>query len=247
MIIQDSKDIDGLQAIGKVVSQIREAMKQQSVEGITTKELDQIAQKMFTEFGAKSAPISEYDFPGYTCISVNEEVAHGIPGKRKLMNGDLVNIDVSGVLDGYYGDTGVSFVIGQSDELKEKLCNCAIEAFQKGISKAKAGSKKNQISKAVFSVAKQNGFKVIKNLTGHGIGKSLHESPSHILNYFDPWDNELLHEGLVLAVEPFISTNASYVEEANDGWTFFTKDKSLVAQHEHTIIITKDTPIILTL
>ncbi len=247
MIVKNEKDLEGLKAVGAVVSRVREAMKLATVPGITTLELDLIAKKIFEETGAVSAPKNEYDFPGFTCISVNEEVAHGIPGKRIINEGDMVNIDVSAVLNGYYGDTGISFPVGTTTSEKEKLCQCAVDAFYQGISKAKAGSKKNQIGKAVFNTAKQNGFTVIKNLTGHGIGRSLHEKPDHILNYFDPWDSELLHEGTVLAVEPFISTKATMVTEAGDGWTFITSDKSLVAQCEHTIIVTKNEPIILTL
>lgn len=247
MIVQSEKDLDGLKAVGAVVSNVRETLKAAAQPGISTLELDLLAKKLFEETGAISAPKNEYDFPGYTCISVNEEVAHGIPGKRMIKDGDLVNIDVSAVLDGYYGDTGVSFVIGKTDDQKEKLCKCAIDAFNQGVSKAKAGAKKNQIGKAVQNTARLNGFKVIKNLTGHGIGKSLHEKPDHILNYFDPWDSELLHEGTVLAVEPFISTNATMVVDGGDGWTFITPDSSLVAQYEHTIIVTKNEPIILTL
>ncbi|PQD94993.1 type I methionyl aminopeptidase [Pradoshia eiseniae] len=247
MIVKTDKDLDGLKAIGAIVSRVRETMKNATVPGITTLELDQIAKQLFNETGAISAPKNEYDFPGYTCISVNEEVAHGIPGKRVIQDGDLVNIDVSAVLNGYYADTGISFMVGQSDERIEKLCQCAVDAFHNGISKAKAGSKKNLIGKAVYNTARANGFNVIKNLTGHGIGRSLHESPDHILNYFDPWDSELLQEGTVLAVEPFISTKASMVTELGDGWTYVTKDKSLVAQCEHTIVVTKNEPIILTL
>ena len=247
MIVKTDKDLDGLKAIGAIVSRVRETMKNATVPGITTLELDQIAKQLFNETGAISAPKNEYDFPGYTCISVNEEVAHGIPGKRVIQAGDLVNIDVSAVLNGYYADTGISFMVGQSDERIEKLCQCAVDAFHNGISKAKAGSKKNLIGKAVYNTARANGFNVIKNLTGHGIGRSLHESPDHILNYFDPWDSDLLQEGTVLAVEPFISTKASMVTELGDGWTYVTKDKSLVAQCEHTIVVTKNEPIILTL
>ena len=246
MIVKTDKDLDGLKAIGAIVSRVRETMKNATVPGITTLELDQIAKQLFNETGAISAPKNEYDFPGYTCISVNEEVAHGIPGKRVIQAGDLVNIDVSAVLNGYYADTGISFMVGQSDERIEKLCQCAVDAFHNGISKAKAGSKKNLIGKAVYNTARANGFNVIKNLTGHGIGRSLHESPDHILNYFDPWDSDLLQEGTVLAVEPFISTKASMVTELGDGWTYVTKDKSLVAQCEHTIVVTKNEPIILT-
>ncbi|RLQ96190.1 type I methionyl aminopeptidase [Falsibacillus albus] len=247
MIVKTEEELQRLKDIGKIVAFIREEMKAKTAPGITTKELDDIAGRLFEENGAISGPKGEYDFPGFTCISVNDEVAHGIPGDRVIQDGDLVNIDVSGSKDGYYADTGISFVVGGGNELLERLCQSAESAFFKGLEKAKAGSKRNGIGKAVMNDARKNGFTVIKNLTGHGIGKSLHEAPDHILNYFDPWDNALFKEGTVIALEPFVSTNAEEIIESGDGWTFKTPDGSLVAQVEHTIVITKDQPIILTL
>lgn len=247
MIIKTEKELEGLKVIGNIVARVREKMVKACAVGITTKELDEMGGVWLAEFGAKSAPITEYDFPGYTCISVNEEVAHGIPGSRVIQDGDLVNIDISAVKDGFYGDTGISFVVGTSSANKEKLCRVAKEAFDAAMSRVKAGSKISVIGKSVNETAQRNGFNVIKNLTGHGIGLSLHEEPQHILNYFDPWDSHLLKEGMVLAVEPFISEKANHVIDTGDGWTFVTPEKNLVAQYEHTIVVTKDKPIILTL
>ncbi|MCY8373295.1 type I methionyl aminopeptidase, partial [Bacillus haynesii] len=141
---------------------------------------------------------------------------------------------------------GISFVLGKGDETLHKLCQSAESAFQKGLLQARAGKKQNQIGRAVYNEAKANGFTVIKNLTGHGIGKNLHEAPNHILNYYDPFDNALLKNGTVIALEPFVSTKAEHTIEAGDGWTFKTPDGSFVAQIEHTIVITKNEPIILT-
>lgn len=221
-------------------------MKAATKPGVTTKELDEIAGRMFAEKGAISGPKGEYDFPGYTCISVNHEVAHGIPGSRVIEEGDLVNIDVSGSLDGYFADTGISFVVGDGYEAKEKLCAVAKSAFDRAMTKVKAGSKLNQIGKAVEREARDHGLTVIMNLTGHGVGRSLHEKPDHVLNYYDAWDSTILKDGMVLAVEPFISEKAEHIVESGDGWTFITPDKSLVAQIEHTIVVTKNKPIILT-
>lgn len=246
MIAKTEKDLEGLKKIGRIVAEIREAMKEATVPGKTTKEIDELGGQLFEERGAISAPIDQYDFPGYTCISVNHEVAHGIPGNRVIQEGDLVNIDVSGSIDGYFADTGISFVVGPHDEKKQQLCDVAKSAFDHAMTKVKAGSRLNQIGKAVEREAKKHGLAVIKNLTGHGIGTSLHEEPQHILNYYDAWDKTLLTEGMVLAVEPFISEKAEHIIEAGDGWTFITPDQSLVAQIEHTIIVTKDAPIILT-
>lgn len=247
MIIQNEKDLESLKKVGKVVSVVREAMKAATVPGITTLELDMIAKDLFEEHGAVSAPKHDYDFPGYTCISVNDEVAHGIPGDRVIQDGDLVNIDVSAMLDGYYADTGISFVCGTGNEELEKLCKCAEDAFYAGLKKAKAGSKMNQYGKAVSNEARKNGFTIIENLTGHGIGRSIHEEPDHVVNTFDPWETEIFKNGMVVALEPFVSTKAREVVEGGDGWTYKTPDGSLVAQCEHTVVITKGEPIILTL
>ncbi|MBD7908618.1 type I methionyl aminopeptidase [Sporosarcina gallistercoris] len=246
MIANTEEEIAALRKIGKIVAEIREEMKAAAAPGMTTKELDELGGKLFAEKGAVSAPIDQYDFPGYTCISVNHEVAHGIPGKRVLKDGDLINIDVSGSCGGYFADTGISFVLGTADEAKQKLCDTAKNAFDRAMTKVKAGSRLNQIGKAVEREAKDNGLYVIKNLTGHGIGTSLHEEPQHVLNYYDAWEPTIMKEGMVIAVEPFISEKAEHIIEEGDGWTFITPDKSLVAQIEHTIIVTKDQPIILT-
>jgi methionyl aminopeptidase len=246
MIAKTEEDFNGLKEIGKIVAEIRDEMVQKTIPGITTKELDDIAAGLFEKAGAVSAPKGEYDFPGYTCISVNDEVAHGIPGKRVIEAGDLVNIDVSGSKDGYFADTGISFVVGEGDEVLTKICDVAKKAFEAGLEKAKPGSKKSRIGKAVFQTAKQHGFTVIKNLTGHGIGRTIHEAPDHIYNYNDTWDDEILKEGMVIAFEPFISNLEEEVFQKDDGWTYAT-EKSYVAQLEHTIILTKNGPIILTL
>jgi methionyl aminopeptidase len=246
MIVQTNEELEALKKIGRIVAEVRDVMRAATKPGITTKEIDEIGGKLFEQYGAISGPMGEYNFPGYTCISVNEEVAHGIPGSRIIKEGDIVNIDVSGSYDGYFADTGISFVVGDGYEEKEKLCAVAENAFNRAMLKVKAGSRLNQIGKAVAREAKENGLHVIMNLTGHGIGKSLHEAPQHVLNYYDAWDPTILKEGMVLAVEPFISQKAEHVVESSDGWTFVTPDKSLVAQIEHTIVVTKEGPLLLT-
>ncbi|WP_456278647.1 type I methionyl aminopeptidase [Bacillus sp. AK128] len=246
MIAKTEADFNGLKEIGKIVASIRDEMVQRTIPGITTKELDDIARELFKIAGAVSAPKGEYDFPGYTCISVNEEVAHGIPSPRVIHEGDIVNIDVSGSKNGYFADTGISFVVGKGEEILTQICDVAKKAFEAGLKKAKPGSKKSGIGKVVFQTARENGLTVIKNLTGHGIGRTIHEEPDHIYNYNDTWDDELLMEGMVIAFEPFISTFEEEVFQKEDGWTYVT-EKSFVAQLEHTIIITKNGPIIVTL
>ncbi|MGB2993284.1 MAG: type I methionyl aminopeptidase [Paenisporosarcina sp.] len=246
MIAKTTEDFEALKTIGRIVAEIRDAMRAATKPGVTTKEIDDLGGRMFEKAGAISGPKGEYDFPGFTCISVNEEVAHGIPGSRVIKDGDLVNIDVSGSLNGYFADTGISFVVGAGYKKIEKLCEVAESAFDRAMLKVKAGSRLNQIGKAVEREAKLNGYTVIMNLTGHGIGKSLHEAPQHILNYYDAWEPTILKEGMVLAVEPFISEKAEHIVESGDGWTFLTPDKSLVAQIEHTVIVTKGEPILIT-
>ncbi|MDO5376553.1 type I methionyl aminopeptidase [Staphylococcus rostri] len=247
MIVKTDEERQALLEIGAICAKVRDAMQAATKPGITTKELDNIAKEMFEAEGALSAPIHDENFPGQTCISVNEEVAHGIPSQRVIREGDLVNIDVSALKNGYYADTGISFVVGETDDpVKQQVCDVALEAFEAAMAKVKVGSKLSQIGKAVHATARKNGLKVIKNLTGHGVGQSLHEAPAHIMNYFDPHEKTLLKEGMVLAVEPFISSNATFVTEGKNEWAFETSDKSYVAQIEHTVIVTKDGPILTT-
>ncbi|MCS4487301.1 type I methionyl aminopeptidase [Staphylococcus americanisciuri] len=247
MIVKTDEERQALLEIGAICAKVRDAMQAATKPGVTTKELDNIAKEMFEAEGALSAPIHDENFPGQTCISVNEEVAHGIPSQRVIREGDLVNIDVSALKNGYYADTGISFVVGETDDpIKQQVCDVALEAFEAAMAKVKVGSKLSQIGKAVHATARKNGLKVIKNLTGHGVGQSLHEAPAHIMNYFDPHEKTLLKEGMVLAVEPFISSNASFVTEGKNEWAFETSDKSYVAQIEHTVIVTKEGPILTT-
>jgi len=246
MIAKTEEDFNGLKEIGKIVASIRDELVQKTKPGISTKELDDIAGELFEKAGAVSAPKGEYDFPGYACISVNEEVAHGIPGDRVIQEGDLVNIDISGSKNGYFADTGISIVVGKGEEILTKICAVAKEAFEAGLKKAKPGSKITGMGKVVHQIAKQHGLTVIKNLTGHGIGRTIHEQPEYIYNYNETSDNGLLKEGMVIAFEPFISTLEEEVFQLeNDEWTFVTEN-SFVAQYEHTLIITKNGPIILT-
>ncbi|WP_251518480.1 MULTISPECIES: type I methionyl aminopeptidase [Staphylococcus] len=247
MIVKTQEELDALKDIGYICALVRDKMQAATKPGVTTKELDNIAKDLFEEHGAISAPIHDENFPGQTCISVNEEVAHGIPSIRKIKEGDLVNIDVSALKNGYYADTGISFVVGETDEpIKQKVCDVALEAFDAAMLKVKPGSKLSQIGKAVHATARKNDLTVIKNLTGHGVGQSLHEAPSHVMNYYEPKDKTLLKEGTVIAVEPFISSNATFVSEGKNEWAFETKDKSYVAQIEHTVIVTKEGPLLTT-
>jgi methionyl aminopeptidase len=245
MIVKTKEDIEGLKAIGKICGAIRDELISKALPGVTTIELDDLAGTLFEEAGAQSAPKGVYDFPGFTCISINEEVAHGIPGNRVIQEGDLVNIDVSGSKDGYFADTGISVLIGEGHPDQQKVCDVAQEAFEAGLALVKPGAHTSALGKAVHDTARKNGLTVIKNLTGHGIGRSIHEKPDHIFNYYSKWDDVKLKEGMVIAFEPFISNNEQEVDQSDDGWTLITED-SFVAQYEHTIIVTEDGPIVVT-
>ena len=197
--------------------------------------------------GARSAPQVMYRFPGATCISVSPVIAHGIPDNHELREGELIHIDVSAELDGYYADTGASMVVSKHERNLEKLLDATRATLTKALHAAKAGNPLSGIGRTVQNEARRHGFNVIYDLTGHGIGRKLHESPKEILNFYNPADRRILNEGLVLAIEPFLTTGIGHVVEERDGWALRTMDRTIAAQFEHTIIVTKNEPIILTL
>jgi methionyl aminopeptidase len=246
MTANTEKDLTALKKIGEIVAEARDDMLSAVKPGITTAELDAIGEAVLIKHGARSAPRCMYHFPGVTCISLNDVAAHGIPGKRAIKEGDLVNVDVSAELGGYFGDTGASVVVEPATDLKLNLCNCSRTALYKAIEVIKAGTKINQIGRAIENQALSCGFKVIKTLTGHGIGHKLHEEPFNVLSFWRKNDRGILREGMVIAIEGFISSGAEFVKQDSDGWTLRTPDRSLVAQFEHTVVVTKDKPIILT-
>ncbi len=215
--------------------------------GMTTRELDEIGRGFLEAEGARSAPQVTYNFPGATCISVSPVIAHGIPNEHVLREGELIHIDVSAELDGYYADTGASMIVSKRERTLEKLLDATRATLAKALHAAKAGSPLNGIGRTVHNEARKRGYNVIYDLTGHGIGQSLHESPREILNYYNPNDRRVLNEGLVLAVEPFLTTGIGRVVEERDGWALRTMDRAIAAQFEHTIVVTKNEPIILTL
>jgi len=221
-------------------------MKRHARVGMTTKELDDIGGQILKKYGAVPAPKTVYNFPGNTCISINHEIAHGIPGNRKIQPGDLINIDVSAELGGYFADAGHSFVMPPYNPALTRLCDYTYKTMMKVISSLKHGVKMNEIGRIIQTEAKKGGYQVIQNLCSHGVGRSLHESPNEILPYYDRHDKRVLKEGMVITIEPFLSTGADYVVEQPDGWTLCLPDRSFAAQQEHTIIITKDQPIIVT-
>jgi len=246
LTIDSHEDVAALKRIGRIVSLVLQRMLEAAQPGMTTAELDQLGERLLAEHGAQSAPRLTYDFPGATCISINEEAAHGIPGERVIQAGDVLNVDVSAELDGYFADTGGTIVVPPSTPLKTRLCHAARTALAEAMKQARAGRPINGIGRAIERTAKGYKFRVIENLGSHGIGRALHEEPEHILGYFDPSDRRVLEDGMVITIEPFLSTKSRIVKEGADGWTLSGAPGNLSAQYEHTMIITKGEPIVVT-
>jgi methionyl aminopeptidase len=247
MTAESAIDIKNLKAIGRICAGTLRKMMSATRAGMTTRELDEIGRALLEAEGAQSAPQVTYNFPGATCISISPVIAHGIPDGHILREGELIHIDVSAELDGYYADTGASMVVSKHDRNLEKLIGATKATLTKALHAARAGSPLSGIGRTVQNEARRRGFNVIHQLTGHGIGRGLHESPREILNFYNPNDRRTLNEGLVLAIEPFLTTGIGRVVEAKDGWALRTADRTIAAQFEHTIVVTKNEPIILTL
>ena len=246
MTIADESDVVALMRVGAVVAEARDEMAEHVAPGITTAELDAIGRAVLEKHGARSAPQLAYDFPAATCISVNDELAHGIPSaSRVLREGDLINIDVSAELDGYWADTGASFPVGRVTQRAAALLWATRASLQDAMREARAGASLARIGRAVEQRAKRAGFKVVKDLSGHGVGRFIHEAPT-IPNTEAEGRGMSLWKGLVMTIEPFLTTSATRVIEAKDGWTLRTPDGSWGAQFEHTMIITQGAPLVVT-
>lgn len=246
MTIDGDDDLRGLQAAGAVVAEAREAVLATVRPGITTGELDAVARDVLDGHGARSAPRLAYRFPGTICVSVNDEAAHGVPSPvRVLREGDLVNVDVSAELDGYWADTGASAPVGRVSTEARRLLDATRLANRDALRAARAGRPMGHIGRAVERRAHKHGFRVIATLCGHGVGRHIHEEPS-VPNIERLGGRTPLWEGLVLAVEPFLSPTATSYYEDSDGWTLRTPDGSLAAQFEHTIVVTNGAPLVLT-
>lgn len=247
MSITKEEELTGMKKASEAVAYTLKAMSDYAQPGMTTKELDNYGAKVLEGFGAKSAPYLTYGFPGWTCISVNNEFCHGIPSdSRILKEGDLINIDVSAELNGFWSDNGNSFVLGQDVNQHQKLVDASKEILHKAIFNIKGGVRIADIGAIMEMEAKKRGYKVIKNLTGHGIGRSLHEPPHEIANYRDKHNQTRFRKNSVVAIETFISTTSSYADTLSDGWTMVGNKGGFMAQHEHTIVVTDGKPIILT-
>lgn len=245
MTVLHAFELEGLRRAGSLVASILTTMREAAVPGAISRDLDAIGAAMLREAGARSAPQLTYDFPGATCISINAVAAHGIPDGSVLREGDLVNIDVSAELDGYFADTGGSFVIGAANATQRKLLDATLEARDTAIAQLRAGNLINSIGRTVESIAAKRGLRVIRNLGSHGVGRALHEAPGNIPGYYDPRDTRRLHEGMVITVEPFLATHCTQTDEGEDGWAMRCR-RGFAAQFEHTVVVTSGEPIIIT-
>lgn len=248
MTVDTENDIEALKRIGQIAANTVYYMASCIEPGMTTKELDDIGREYLEKHDARSAPEITYNYPGATCISVNDCIAHGIPDDRIVIQAsDLVNIDVSAELGGYYADTGASFIVPPGNKLQQHVCKITRKTRNSTISRLKAGSPVNRIGAMIEKMARKHDLKVVRNLASHGIGRALHEEPETILPYYDRSDRRILSHGSVITVEPFLSTSSEWVIEGDDKWSLYNEKVGYTAQYEHTIIITKKNPIITTI
>ncbi len=245
MTVKSQEELAGLRAIGKIVRRALDEMSAAVRSGISTADLDRVGAFVLAECGAQSSPPKVYGFPGTACISVNDEVVHGIPGERKIREGDLVKIDMTAEKDGFVADAAVTIRVGAVSSEAESLARCAETAFRKALTAARAGNRISEIGRSVEKEVRRSGFSVIKELCGHGVGRTIHEAP-FVPNHYDPRIAGTLVDGLVITIEPIISSGNGRVYMQSDGWTIRTTDKSLSAHFENTVVITKGEPILIT-
>ncbi len=246
MSIDDDHDLEGLRATGRIVRAALEAMRAAVAPGVSTGELDAIGARVMRAHGARSAPQLVYRFPGVTCISVNDELVHGIPSpRRRLAEGDLVKLDVTFEKDGYMADAAVTVAVGPVAPRALALAACAEAAFTRALREVRPGRRVREIGRAIERVVRDAGFAVVPMLQGHGIGRTIHEEPM-IPNWPDPAADSVLTDGLVITVEPIIAMGRGEAFESSAGWTIRTADGSLAAHHEHTLVVRRGGPLLLT-
>ena len=247
MTITSQDELEGLKEIGRIVANAMQSMAKAMEPGMTTRELDEIGREILEREGATSAPETTYGFPGATCISVNEEVAHGIPGDRIIRAGDLVNIDVSASRDGYFADTGATFRVPPVRPSLDRLCRDGKRAMQIGIAQVGHDKPLAGIGNAIGRFASEHGYTLIRNLASHGVGRALHEEPGEVATWPTRGDRRRMHKGLVLTVEPFLSKGGIWATGGADDWTLYSQPPAPVVQYEHTVVATDRGAIIVTL
>ncbi|MFC1631178.1 type I methionyl aminopeptidase [Candidatus Omnitrophota bacterium] len=236
--LKSAEEIKLIRDAAQVAVEVLMRLREKTQPGITTNELDQLAEKLFKQSGAVSAFKGYRGYPANICTSVNEEIVHGIPGKRKLLDGDIISLDVGAKLNGYFGDVASTFAVGKTTPAMEKLLNCAQKALAAGIAQARAGNRLLDISNAVQSYVEAQGYSVVRKFVGHGIGTQMHEEPE-IPNFGEPGLGPELKAGMVLAIEPMVNEGTHEVIILKDKWTAVTKDSRLSAHFEHTVCITE--------
>ena len=242
--LKSAADIEGMRIAGRLGSEVLDMLAPHVKPGITTEQLDKLAHDYIVDVqGAVPAPLN-YCPPGYTpypksiCTSINHQICHGIPNARALKDGDIVNIDVTVIKDGWHGDTSRMFVVGKGSIAANRLCQITYEAMWKGIEKVKPGARLGDIGHAIQVFAENAGYSVVREFCGHGIGRKFHEEPQ-VLHYGRPGTNEELVPGMIFTIEPMINAGKRDIKEMGDGWTIVTKDHSLSAQWEHTVVVTE--------
>ena len=249
IILKSAHEIGIMRESGQVVAGVVKALTEQTVEGMTTRDLNEIAARMFKQVGAESTSLNYFGYPGHICVSVNDEVVHGIPGPRKLKKGDLVKCDVAARYRGYVGDTTGAFIVGGNDAAPEqatRLMNVTREAMMKGIEAAQPGARLTDIGAAIEAHVKQHAMSIVRDFVGHGVGRSMHEAPQ-VVHYGPGGRGPVLRPGMVIAIEPQVNLGSAQIRMLEDRWTAVTVDGSLSCHWEHTVAITADGPEILTL
>jgi len=246
IVCRSAAELERMRAAGRLVGEVLTALSAKVVPGVTTAELDELAEQLITSAGAVPAFKGYHGYPASICASINDEVIHGIPsGRRVLVEGDIVSIDVGASLEGYFGDSAVTLPVGHVSEEAATLLRVTEESLYKAIEKARPGARISDIGHAVQQHVESYGFSVVREFVGHGIGQRMHEEPQ-VPNYGDPGRGPRLAEGMVLAIEPMVNAGKPAVKVLADGWTAVTRDKSLSAHFEHTVAVTADAPWILT-
>lgn len=245
IILKNERDIEAMRAAGSVAAEVLNLLGNWIRPGVTTKEIDNQAANLIRERGAKSAFLGYRKYPGHACISVNDQVVHGLPSDRRVNFGDIISLDVGVIYKGYIGDTAKTVAVGGCDVLAQKLMDVTERALYEGIAQAVAGNRVVDISRAIQKFVESNGFSVVREFVGHGVGRSMHEEPQ-VPNFVDGKTSPKLRAGMTIAIEPMVNAGKPAVEILNDGWTVVTKDGLPSAHFEHTVLITENEPEILT-
>ncbi|KJS85034.1 MAG: methionine aminopeptidase [Peptococcaceae bacterium BICA1-8] len=245
IVMKSDRELSYMRDAGRIVAETHQELKKTIAPGISTRELDQVAEEYITRKGAVPAFKGYHGFPATICASINEEVVHGIPGLRALKTGDIISIDIGAVINGYYGDAAVTLPVGVISKNAAHLLEVTEKCLYKGIEQVKVDNRLTDISHAIQSYVEQNGYSVVRDFVGHGIGTKMHEEPQ-LPNFGMPGRGPRLKPGMCLAIEPMVNLGTYEVETLLDNWTVVTKDKQLSAHFEHSVAVTEKGPLILT-